>query len=98
MTTKPATDAEMLEIAMRASTTLVGVMAPPDWEDRITALETALETALATARNDALEEAAMRIDPAHTECCDHAACDRGECCGNFITARAAIRALKEKTP
>ncbi len=46
-------------------------------------------------RAEALEEAASRIDPAHNECCDPAAYDRGECCGKFIPAQAAIRALKE---
>ncbi len=53
----------------------------------------ALATARRDARNDALEEAARRIDEAHLECCDPERYDKGECCGDFITAQEAIRQL-----
>ena len=91
MTTKPATDAEMLEMALRASTKVVGVMAPPDWEERIAALE----AALATARADALEEAAKVAD-------EYAAGAWSAGVGDYAEAAeylaAQIRALKEPTP
>jgi hypothetical protein len=53
----------------------------------------ALATARRDARNDALEEAAQRIDKAHLECCDPERYDKGECCGDFIAAQEAIRQL-----
>ena len=60
----------------------------------------------AAGRRDALEEAcgavaAAAIQTNRPECCDSAAYDRGECCGNpnlLVTAwdaAQAIRALKE---
>jgi hypothetical protein len=48
--------------------------------------------------------AAVAIETNRSECCDSAANDRGECCGNpnlLVTAYSvaqAIRALKEVTP
>jgi hypothetical protein len=91
MTTKPATDAEMMEMALRASTKVVGVMAPPDWEDRITALK----AALATARADALEEVAKVVADEMVRCRVDAPIYLRTVAHRLDTA---IRALKEPTP
>jgi len=58
-------------------------------------IRAALEAAAPLIRAQALEEAAKRIGSGHWACCDPAAYDGGECCGEFVDARDAIRALKE---